>query len=100
MTATLHGTYWQTTPMPSLDKAVKAAALQDAKVMQIFRDHSDRYGGMLTPSQVWDIGGGSMWILTSVRRSISNLTKAGALVKTDYVQDGPYGRPESLWRLA
>jgi predicted ArsR family transcriptional regulator len=38
--------------------------------------------------------------LTSVRRSISNLTADGKLVKTERKVQGPYGRPEYVWRLA
>jgi predicted ArsR family transcriptional regulator len=36
--------------------------------------------------------------LTSVRRAITNLTKYGALEKTDKQSQGPYGRPEHKWR--
>ena len=39
-------------------------------------------------------------LLTSVRRALSNLTKAERLVKTDMLVDGLYGRPEGLWKLA
>lgn len=37
--------------------------------------------------------------LTSVRRAMSNLTKAGLLVKTGIKIAGPYGRDEYCWRL-
>ena len=38
--------------------------------------------------------------LTSVRRSMNTLTKQGKLIKTDEQRRGPYGRPETVWRLA
>lgn len=38
--------------------------------------------------------------LTSVRRALTNLTKAGYLAKTASKTPGPYGRPEHLWELA
>lgn len=38
--------------------------------------------------------------LTSIRRSMSNLTKRGLLEKTGAQIEGPLGKPEKLWRLA
>jgi hypothetical protein len=38
--------------------------------------------------------------LTSVRRAITNLTKAGELVHTDEVVAGYYGRPVGTWKAA
>lgn len=38
--------------------------------------------------------------ITSVRRGMSNLTKAGQLIKTDQKVNGSFGRPEYLWKLA
>ena len=37
--------------------------------------------------------------VTSVRRSINTLTRQGKLVKTSEQRVGPYGRPETVWRL-
>jgi len=37
--------------------------------------------------------------LTSIRRSITNLTKAGKLVKTNEKRIGIYGRPEYIWEI-
>ena len=39
------------------------------------------------------------WILTSVRRSITNLTNAGKLIKTEKKVSGFYGRPEYVYTL-
>lgn len=38
------------------------------------------------------------WPLTSTRRAISNLTKAGILEKTDHTVEGRYGKPEHCWK--
>jgi hypothetical protein len=43
---------------------------------------------------------GLQWLLTSVRRSMSVLTEADALVKLETKRDGAYGRPEFEWELA
>lgn len=37
--------------------------------------------------------------LTSIRRSITNLTKQGKLIKTDEQVKSIYGRPEYVWKL-
>ena len=37
--------------------------------------------------------------LTSIRRAITTLTTDGHLIKTDTKVDGPFGRPEFVWRL-
>ena len=39
------------------------------------------------------------WPITSIRRSISTLTKAGKLTKTNRLEKGPYGKREHLWKL-
>jgi len=36
--------------------------------------------------------------ITSVRRAITNLTNAGKLVKTDTQCNGPFNRPEFVWK--
>ena len=40
------------------------------------------------------------FIITSIRRSLTNLTKAGLLVKTEDKVMGMYGSPEHVWRIA
>lgn len=39
------------------------------------------------------------WPITSIRRALTNLTKAGYIIKTDKMRMGPRGKPEHLWRL-
>lgn len=90
--------FWNTTGLRSTDlsEAVKTARQQDEAVLAIMRT------GTWSPSQVWDYGRscGRNWLLTSCRRSISNLTKAGALKMTGIQVEGPYGRPENTWTAA
>ena len=72
---------------------------QDEKVMQVF--HSTN--GPLSPSVAHEFGRRWYkwtWPLTSTRRSITTLTNAGRLCKTDHKMRGPYGRPEYLWQLS
>jgi len=42
---------------------------------------------------------GKYWPITSVRRSITNLTNAGKLDKTTRTVLGEYGRPEYVWEI-
>lgn len=98
--------YWQTTPLPisQLAEAIRAAEQQDEAVLAIFRAHrpASMHGDGMSPSQVHRIGleHGSQWLLTSVRRSMTNLTNAGVLTHLRTTRMGPYRRPEGLWRLA
>lgn len=91
--------YWHTTPLTreQLAGAILVAEQQDEAVLAIFRGTP----GALSPSQVWRIGeqGGRRWLLTSVRRSITNLTDAGVLVRLSVTRMGPYGKPEHTWSL-
>lgn len=79
-----------------LAEARHRANKQNAQVLAIFRDF-DR----LTPSQAYNLGRarGFDWLLTSVRRSITNLTRQGELIKTELTRGGPYGRPETVWEF-
>ena len=74
-------------------KAYRSAAKdQNALVLDFFRS----FPGGHTPSEVWRLGvPGSL--LTSVRRSITTLTKRGLLRKTGKCRPGPYGRAELCW---
>jgi hypothetical protein len=38
--------------------------------------------------------------ITSIRRALTNLTTSNKLVKTDDQRDGPFGRPEYVYKLA
>lgn len=77
--------------------ALARAELQDEAVLAIFRAD-----GSLTPSAAWAQyqAHGKRAPLTSIRRSITVLTSAGALVKTAAQLPGLYGSPEHVWALA
>lgn len=93
--------YFDTTNLPYADwqNAIAVATQQDELVMAIFRVHGQR--AQLGPSRVHQLGlwHGHRWLLTSVRRSMSVLTKSGQLIKTDCRSTGPHGRAETTWRL-
>lgn len=95
--------YFNSTHLPDNDlrSAIIAAAHQDELVMALFHVHAQHWSGYLAPSQVHRLGEvkGSSWLLTSVRRSMSVLSRAGSLIKTDQLRTGPHGRPETTWRL-
>jgi hypothetical protein len=90
--------YYDTTrlPLDALAAAVRRAEMQDEAVLAAFRCHL-----ILAPSRCHSIvtAAGPQMLLTSVRRSIANLTKAGALRKLEKTCPGPYGSPEHLWEL-
>ena len=73
------------------------AMTQDEKVLDYFTNAP--FGAYFTPSKVHHCLLTSS-PLTSVRRSMNTLTKQGKLIKTDEQRMGPYGRPETVWRLA
>lgn len=72
---------------------IKAATKQDEAVMAVMDAGLAR-----TPSQMHRLflAMGKRWPITSVRRSMTNLTKAGQLVKTSETRRGPYGHVEHL----
>ena len=89
--------------VPGFDETLRVngrAVLEtDPALLEAFR----AIGGELGPSQVWKIGtaNGMGWVLTSVRRSMSNLAdpKCGALVKLHTTRVGMHGSREHLWAL-
>ncbi|MAE87959.1 MAG: hypothetical protein CMB80_34810 [Flammeovirgaceae bacterium] len=72
----------------------EAARSQDTKIAEYFADMNMP----MSPSQV-NAAVLKDSPLTSIRRSITNLTQRGVLRKTETKVDGPYGRPEYLWEL-
>ena len=78
---------------------------QDEVILEIYEIHEaydiDKFG--LTPELVrhtCEEFYGKTWPITSIRRSISTLTKAGKLTKTSKLQKGPYGKKEHIWKLS
>jgi len=93
-------TYYNNTGLSGeeLDAAMLQAGRQDRAVLHLMHTAS----GAMSPSYVWqelirrdEID--SLTPLTSIRRSITNLTRKGLLVKTEEKTIGLFGRPEFLW---
>lgn len=80
---------------PELSKAQSVASTQEDKVLKVFQ--SAKYK-TFTPAEI-HIALGQQFLLTSVRRSISNLTKKGLLEQTEELRPGNYGLPNRAWRL-
>ncbi|ALF02212.1 helix-turn-helix DNA binding domain protein [Mycobacterium phage LadyBird] len=99
MTTATMGTYFNTPKLAGerLKKARRASGAQAEVVKELFRRNDS-----LTPWQAWQKGvdNGVQWLITSVRMQITVLTDEGFLVKTDDQVEGPYGKPEHIWRLA
>jgi Fe2+ or Zn2+ uptake regulation protein len=79
-----------------LEKYNIKATSQDARVFWYFYRFK---GTFFPPSEIWVELFNRNVPITSVRRSISNLTKRGLLRKTEVLVRGAYGRPEHLWVL-
>lgn len=79
----------------------RKAREQEALVVAFFRANP----GAWSPSQVHERVFGERVPLTSTRRAMTNLSDADRFLtpplrKTELRVDGPFGRPEHLWRLA
>lgn len=94
---TYRSPYFET--VPESQEAVAAftavAEEQNVKVLRLFREA----GRPLIPWECWRMGGESSWLLPSVRRSITVLTEAGALVKLATTRPGPYRNRSHEWCL-
>jgi hypothetical protein len=73
----------------------KKALNQNEKILAFFKENpmSD-----FTPAEVW-LKFGQQYPLTSIRRAISDLTKAGDLIKTDLKRKGIYNEINCVWKL-
>jgi len=78
-----------------LDNARVVALTQDAQVLTFFRNNDER---SWSPDQIWKLVFYKTVPLTSVRRSISDLTAAGYLEKMKTMVRGYYGKPVHTWR--
>ena len=88
--------FYNTVPLVGgdLDHAKKTAKSLQDRVLMYFK----RYPNMeFTPFQVWNSLGQSHPI-TSVRRSITNLTNDGYLVMTETKRMGMYGTLNNCWK--
>jgi len=78
-----------------LKKAVAEAAKQDDAILLIFKNCNRSF----SPSEVEDLclKAGHKYLKTSIRRSITNLTKKDLLENTGLFVTGPHGRNEGKW---
>ena len=72
------------------------ASAQDDIILSLFNKNPKR---LFSPYDVWKLKFTENTPLTSIRRSITNLTNRGILIKTDQKVQGNYGRPTYLWQL-
>ena len=87
--------YYNTTKETELlNEYIERAENQNEIVEKIFKIYQKE----LSPSQVLKLSKLDC-PLTSIRRSMTNLTKEDKLIKTENKITGDYGRPEYLWKL-
>lgn len=89
-------TFYNTTNLAGaqLKDAVARASNQDAAILLIYST-----GKAYSPSLIYDCcqRAGHNWPITSIRRSITNLTKDKKLAMTGEKVIGMYGQPENKW---
>lgn len=94
--------YYNTTDLQSilLEQSMATASTQTKEIYNIFLlAHKLGLPLEVTPSQIWD-SLGRKFLLTSVRRSVTTLTKQGKLIKTPRKYIGVYGAPEYAWGIS
>jgi hypothetical protein len=92
-------TYYNTTTLcnPVLERYESKSIKQEAQIMAAFHKYPKL---PMTPHDVLYRGGFTQDVpITSIRRGLSNLTKAGYLVKTDLMKVGPFGRVSHTWTI-
>ena len=74
-------------------------ANQDELILQFFIDNPNQ---LFTPDDIQHMCEvcDRHWPITSIRRGISTLTKAGNLTKTSNLRKGKYGKKTHTWKLA
>jgi Fe2+ or Zn2+ uptake regulation protein len=92
-----NATYYNTNGLSgnALRGAVKKTGNQDQAVLQVMQDA----GRPLSPSEIHKLAFTPATPITSVRRSLSNLTKRGDLIKLETTKLSPYNVPEHLWEI-
>ena len=94
-------TFFNTTNLTgkALISAIESSNSQDARVIKYFMSHTIGWLLGFSPSQVWSSEFDKA-PLTSIRRTITNLTNCGYLIKTERQVEGFYGKLEYVWKLA
>lgn len=78
-----------------LKEAQRRASKQEEAILAFFRAHNTE---IFTPCQVAEQF--PNWPITSIRRSITNLTNRGELIKTNLKRLGVYGVINFCWKAA
>jgi len=88
--------FYNTTNLNGADlkKSTGRAESQTEKILRFFLSHPD---WSFTPAMIQKVFGNIL--LTSVRRSMSDLTKSGDLIKTDSQALGNFGSANYKWML-
>ena len=89
--------YFNTIPIEGteLKEAQFKAGSQNEEILFIFKN----FGLFWSPSDIFLYVNNKRWPLTSIRRSLTTLTKLGYLEKTGELKTGMFGRPENIWKL-
>ena len=89
--------YYNTTHLSDEDllKEIANAKGQDEKILIYFKNHQANY---FTPSEILEKVFENSVPITSVRRSITNLTDGKRLVKTFKQKKGLYGKLNYCWK--
>ncbi len=89
-------TYYNTIPLSgeALKEKREKTMSQDDIILELFRKHK-----RFSPSQIYQRQFAGKCPITSVRRSITNLTRNGFLQKTGETVKGLYGDKENVWEL-
>ena len=72
------------------------AETQNEKILAFFKARPAIH---FSPTDIWRLLFREGCPLTSVRRSLTNLTNEGALEKTEKTKYGMYGRKEYCWKF-
>lgn len=79
----------------TLEKYEEKAKNQDGLILEFFKSNPNN---SFTPARVFEIFD-QKYPITSIRRAITNLTKAGKLELTGETRKGLYGRENNTWRV-
>jgi hypothetical protein len=84
-----------------LGNAINECKTQNDRVLTIFKSR-ERRGTPMAPHNIWAVYCSTWDVvpLTSIRRAITCLTKAGKLSKHPVMTEGLYGKPSHTWVLS
>lgn len=80
----------------TLEASRKKAKTQEEEILYIFEENPE---ANLSPDGIQRILSVCGYPITSIRRSLTNLTKQNKIEKTDVMVEGEYGKKVHTWRL-